>query len=229
MPRSMLPEISIEETERSKNGKRFKGPGGKHIKSHGQQVMSVRTPEGLVRKGTWQVAGVRMPLVSASHIIQFGNDFFVGKDEAYIMNMKKKEKSVLRKEGNVYVLDLFVQPRQSSTSPSKRTETVRPLFGGSCEKQPECDSALGAKSDGNDIELNGETDDEDMEDGEMGFDDGSAQVRNIRGPGQPTVKGHQEHMITHRPYRSWCKFCVVGLGRSAARVNGLGVPWRHGI
>ena len=30
----------------------------------------------------------------------------------------------------------------------------------------------------NDIELNGETDDEDMEDGETGFDDGSAQVRN---------------------------------------------------
>ena len=29
-----------------------------------------------------------------------------------------------------------------------------------------------------DVELNGETDDEDMEDGETGFDDGSAQVRN---------------------------------------------------
>ena len=31
----------------------------------------------------------------------------------------------------------------------------------------------------NDVELKGETDDEDMKDGEMGFDDGSAQVRNI--------------------------------------------------
>ena len=79
MPRSMLPEISIEETERSKNGKRFKGPGGKHIKSHGQQVMSVRTPEGFVRKGTWQVAGVRM-LLCRHPTYPFGNDFFVGKD-----------------------------------------------------------------------------------------------------------------------------------------------------
>ena len=104
------------------------------------------------------------------------------------MNMKKKEKSVLRKEGNVYVLDLFVQPRQSSTSPSKRTETVRPQLVGRCEKQPECDSALGAKSDGNDIELNGETDDEDMEDGEMGFD-GSAQVRNIRAQAKRLSRG----------------------------------------
>ena len=43
-------------------------------------------------------------------------------------------------------------------------------------------------------DASGETDDEDMEDGEMGFDDGSVQVRNIRNPGQPTVKEHQEHM-----------------------------------
>ena len=40
-----------------------------------------------------------------------------------------------------------------------------------------------------DVELNGETDDEDMEDGEVGFDDGSVQVRNIRDPGQPVCQG----------------------------------------
>ena len=85
---------------------------------------------------------------------------------------------------------------------SKRTETVRPLSGERREKQPECDSALSAKSDENDGELNVETDDEDMEDGETGFDDGSAQVRNIRDPGQPTESEHREHMTTHRPYRS---------------------------
>ena len=34
---------------------------------------------------------------------------------------------------------------------------------------------LSVKRNGNDIELNGETDDEDM-DGEMGFDDGGARV-----------------------------------------------------
>ena len=49
----------------------------------------------------------------------------------------------------------------------------------------------------------------------MGFDDASAQVRNIRDPGQPTAKEHQEHRTTHRPYRSWCKFCVMGRGVKA--------------
>ena len=37
---------------------------------------------------------------------------------------------------------------------------------------------MSAKSDGDDIELHGDTDDEDMEDGETGFDEGSAQARN---------------------------------------------------
>ena len=62
---------------------------------------------------------------------------------------------------------------------------------------------LNVTNDENDEELNGETDDEDTEGGEMGFDDGSAQVRNIRDPGQPTAKEYQEHVTTHRPYRSY--------------------------
>ena len=40
-------------------------------------------------------------------------------------------------------------------------------------------------------------------------------MRNIRDPGQPIAKEHQEHMTTHRPYRSWCEFCVMGRGVSA--------------
>ena len=34
----------------------------------------------------------------------------IGKNEAYIMKRRKKDKSVLRKEGNVCELDLFVRP-----------------------------------------------------------------------------------------------------------------------
>ena len=53
---------------------------------------------------------------------------------------------------------------------SKRTETVRPQWCEHSGQQPESDSALSATSDESDTELNGETD-EDMEDGETGFDD----------------------------------------------------------
>ena len=36
MLRSMFTEISTEDTERSKNGKGFKGPGGEHIQNYVQ-------------------------------------------------------------------------------------------------------------------------------------------------------------------------------------------------
>ena len=64
--------------------------------------MSVRTLEEFVRKSTWHVADVRRPLVSASHIVHASNVASIGKNEAYIMNRRKKEESLLRKEGNVY-------------------------------------------------------------------------------------------------------------------------------
>ena len=120
MSRSMFPEIGIREAERSKNGKGFKGRGRENINNYGQQVLSVRTPEGFVRKSTWQAADVRRSLVSASRIILDGNDLFVGKDEAYVTNMRK-EKSILRNEGNVSVLDLLVMVPSRVTAPVTHT------------------------------------------------------------------------------------------------------------
>ena len=96
-------------------------------------------------------------------------------------------------------LNFLTAGRVSVEDRSKRAETVRPQLGERCEKRREFDSVLSATNDENGDELNGETDDEDMVDGEMGFNDGSAQVRNIRDPGQPTAKEHREHMTTHRP------------------------------
>ena len=64
MPKSIFTEISREDTERSKNGMVFKRPREERIKNCGQQAMSVRTSEGVVRKSTWQVADVRRLFVS---------------------------------------------------------------------------------------------------------------------------------------------------------------------
>ena len=58
---------------------------GEIIKDYGQQVMSVRTFQGFVRKSTWQVADVRRPLVSASHISKLRSFCSLGRFEAYFM------------------------------------------------------------------------------------------------------------------------------------------------
>ena len=48
----------------------------------------------------------------------------------------------------------------------RKVPASRKLLDERCERQLVCHSALSAKSDMDDTELNGETDDEDMEDGE---------------------------------------------------------------
>ena len=121
---------------------------------------------------------------------------------------------------------------------SKRTGAVRPQLDERCGEQRECDSVLSTTNDENDEELNDETDDEDMEDGETECDDGSAWERNIRDPGQPTVKEYQEHtkiMVqvlcdgTRRELTAQEIGCSRRFGWSAARVNGLWVSWREGL
>ena len=69
------------------------------------------------------MAGRGREEASGVSLIQAGNDLFIGKDEAYIMNRRRKEKSLLRKEGNVYVLDLFVKVPPGVTAPVTYTPT----------------------------------------------------------------------------------------------------------
>ena len=39
-------------------------------------------------------------------------------------------------------------------------------------------------------------------------------IRVKKAPMEPTVEERAEHEILHEPYRSWCRACVAGRGRS---------------
>ena len=112
MSRSMFPEISTEGTERSNNGKGSED----HEESTSRGGDSRLCQSELLRD---VYARARGKLQSAFHIIQAGSDLFIGKNEANMMNRKKKDKSVLRKEGNVCVLDSFVKVPSGATAPIK--------------------------------------------------------------------------------------------------------------
>ena len=60
-----------------------------------------------------------------------------------------------------------------------------------------------AKSDVNDLQWNGETDDEAWRTGRRGSMTGVRQVKNSRDPGQPTESERREHMNTNQPHTSW--------------------------
>ena len=69
----------------------------------------------------------------------------------------------------------------------RQTETLSTQRDEHCGCHSERVSASSVKKDGNDMELNGETDEE-MEDEETEFDDGSTQEKNIRDHAQSTLK-----------------------------------------
>ena len=59
---------------------------------------------------------------------------------------------------------------------------------------------------------------EDGEDGEeisieAGNDTEVEPVRIAADPGKPTDRQIEEHRMTHIPFRSWCRWCVLGRGR----------------
>ena len=61
----------------------------------------------------------------------------------------------------------------------------------------------------------------DMEEGDEGdqvdiqedVDEEVEPVRTAADPGKPTDRQIEEHRTSHLPFRSWCRWCVLGRGR----------------
>ena len=59
--------------------------------------------------------------------------------------------------------------------------------------------------------------------------DEARRVKKVLNPHMPTNAEREEHVLTHLPYRNWCRHCVRGRGKEAAhtsmekdRGNGVG-------
>ena len=70
-------------------------------------------------------------------------------------------------------------------------------------------------------------------DGEFASADGEVQdIKPMKDPGNPTLEELEEHRASHLPYRSWCRWCVLGRGRgrrhvpaSASRIPVIGIDY----
>ena len=115
LPKDMISFIPTRETERSRSGKGFVGASGHRIRNYGEKRVVVRTSEGHERGTNWQVADVRRPLMSVGRMTQAGNRVSLSQEDPHILNVKTGQITKLRKEGNVFVVDLWVVVPGSST------------------------------------------------------------------------------------------------------------------
>ena len=104
-----LPFIPLEPSERSKEGRGFRGPGGEPIPTSGQRTAVVKTAEGQARRTKWNVCPVKRNLASVAKMHAAGNSVHLTAKDPHILNEKTKERTALRKEGNVFVVDLWVR------------------------------------------------------------------------------------------------------------------------
>lgn len=109
MPKRMVEWVPTVPTAKSKAGRGFRGPGGERIDNLGEKRVEVFTNTGQRRRTTWQVADVRRPLISAIKVAQAGNAVNLDEAHPHIKNKKTGEKTELRWEGNVCVMDLWVK------------------------------------------------------------------------------------------------------------------------
>ena len=119
LPRDAVPFIPIRENDKSRAGKGFVGAGGEKIKNYGEKRFVVQTEEGHERGTNWQIADVRRPLMSVGKMTQAGNEVRLSHADPHILNKKTGEITKLRREGNVYVVDLWIKvldPARSSAS-----------------------------------------------------------------------------------------------------------------
>ena len=95
LPENMTQWIPLKPSSASKSGKIFRGAGGDPTPARGERSVTGRTDEGQSRRIVWEVCPVKRPLL--------------GEDKAFVKNNMTGQITNLRRERNVWMLDLWVK------------------------------------------------------------------------------------------------------------------------
>ena len=108
-PENMVQSIPLKPSSGSKSGKNFRGAGRDPITARGERSVTSRTEEGQSRRIVWEVCPVGRPLLSVAKITKARNQVYLGEDKAFFKNNKTGQITNLRRERNVWMLDLWVK------------------------------------------------------------------------------------------------------------------------
>ena len=152
-------------------------------------------------------------LLSVAKITKVGNHVDLGEDEAFIKNNKTGQITNLRRERNVWMLDLWVKRPADAMNVSsfQRLGPLRTCAGTTVTTTgPVPVRPLLAPIDEESAPME---DDEGGED-ELMQEEAEEGRRPLfrKSENQPSSQEVQEHMKTHIPCRSWCAHCVRGRG-----------------
>lgn len=117
MSKKMFPQVKIEQTDDSRNGKEYTAANGGRIKNEGQKIINFTTDEGEEKKMKVQIAEVTRMLISASKVAKAGNYVSLDVTNPHIKNIKTGRVTKLRHKHGIFLLDIWVN-----------TEVTGPVF-----------------------------------------------------------------------------------------------------
>jgi hypothetical protein len=125
---NLWPSIARAESEGSRNGAVYLGPGKERIPNRGQKTMNVKTAgSATVRKMTFQDAAIRKPLAAVSGITDKGNvvlfdkkgSFIAPEDAPEVKTIRElirqvKHRIVLEERKGIYIMPIWVQNSEAA-------------------------------------------------------------------------------------------------------------------
>ena len=109
MPPEDIPFVLVEPSPGSESGKHYRGAGGERIPNLGQKRIRITTNCNSVRMTKWQICPIRRPLMSVSDMNEAGDIAILSGSRPYVQNVETGEITPLRKEGKMFIIDLWVK------------------------------------------------------------------------------------------------------------------------
>ena len=120
--RNRVPHLKVEETPGSRRGETWTCAGGREIKMEGKVTVHWTTESGVSKKSVFNVGAVSRTLISVDRLQETGHDVILTQNRPRIINMKTGDVMPLRKNRDVFTLDMWIW---IPTSLSK----IRRVFG----------------------------------------------------------------------------------------------------
>ena len=101
--------IPITPSYYSRNGKSFRAANHTKIPAKGKRRTVGMTNARPWRAIEWEVCPVKRPLLSVTRLAKAGNQVHIADNTAWILNTKTREKTYLRRERGVWMLDFWIK------------------------------------------------------------------------------------------------------------------------
>lgn len=119
-----FPGIEVEQTDESKNGDYWVGPGGEHVAKEGVMKVNWETNGGVKKRLMVKAGRVGKTLISADKLCEGGYEVRLTKRSPKLIHEKTGETIPLRRTKGMFILDMWIKVPNADNSTAHRVERM---------------------------------------------------------------------------------------------------------